>query len=484
MRNIIAPESRKIDSFHTALDDDDILERFSSYTRALRVIAYMIKFIERLKIKVKGEPSVYSQGDTLLHLDLQKARVALITYTQSRHFSSEMSLLRESKPINKRSSLLVLNPFLDTKGVLRANGRLANSSLTYNERHPIILPEQSQLATLLIRYIHILMLHAEHRLMQHIIRQEFYIPRLKPQIKKCIFMCKICTMHKQKMRTQIMAALPPERCNFAPPFTTTGVDFAGPFQIKASMLRSPTLMKGYVAVFVCFTTKAVHLELCTSLKLVQNYGPFVPRIGIMDAERPVTPTPTIRSAITVPRTGAVPVAAPRTTTVTTAPTVARTAARQTTTAASRPPRTRCPFCCRPHRLQHCPIFKGMTPNQRQQVAQAHGHCLNCLAQTHVTQECASDTMCQHCERPHHTLLHRHPRRAVARLSAPRSRDLARQAQPSRVARTRRRNVLAAPRAWRPHNDISMRRQSSRPQRRTTGLSNVVATLQQLQRLLG
>ncbi|XP_050339403.1 uncharacterized protein LOC126765710 [Bactrocera neohumeralis] len=265
IRNIIAPEGRNIDSFHTAIDDADILEPFSSYSRALRVIAYMFKFIERLKIKVKGEPSVYSQGDTLLHLDLQKAKVALITYTQSRHFSSETSLLRESKPINKRSSLLVLNPFLDTKGVLRANGWLANSSLTYNERHPIILPEQSQLATLLIRYIHILMLHAEHRLMQHIIRQEFYIPRLKPQIKKCIFMCKICAMHKQKMRTQIMAALPPQRCNFAPPFTTTGVDFAGPFQIKASMLRSPTLMKGYVAVFVCFTTKAVHLELCTNL---------------------------------------------------------------------------------------------------------------------------------------------------------------------------------------------------------------------------
>ncbi|XP_049315644.1 uncharacterized protein LOC125779116 [Bactrocera dorsalis] len=244
IRNIIAPESRKIDSFHTALDDTDILERFSSYPRALRVIAYMLNFIERLKLRIKGIRTVYPQGDTLTHLDLEKAKVALITYTQSRHFSCEMSLLRESKPIDKKSSLLVLNPFLDTKGLLRANGRLANSSLTYNERHPLIIPEKSRLATLLLKYIHILMLHAEHRLMQYVIRQEFYIPLLKPEIKKCIFMCKICTMHKQKIRTQIMAALPPERCNFALPFTITGVDFAGPFQIKASMLRSPTLMKG------------------------------------------------------------------------------------------------------------------------------------------------------------------------------------------------------------------------------------------------
>ncbi|XP_054084611.1 uncharacterized protein LOC128921342 [Zeugodacus cucurbitae] len=123
------------------------------------------------------------------------------------------------------------------------------------------------------------MLHAENRLVQHMVRQELYIPRLKPQIKKCIFMCKICTMHKQKMRKQIMAALPPERCNFALPFTTTGVDFAGPFQIKASMLRSPTLMKGYVAVFVCFTTKAVHLELCTNLTTEAFLAAFARFVG-------------------------------------------------------------------------------------------------------------------------------------------------------------------------------------------------------------
>ncbi|XP_050328360.1 uncharacterized protein LOC126758230 [Bactrocera neohumeralis] len=280
MRNIIAPESRKIATYHTTMDDADILERFSSFPRALRVVAYILKFVERLKLKVKG--ATCPQCDTLTHQDLQKAKVALIASTQTRYFSRDLGLLRESKPIDKKSSLLVLNPFIDTKGLLRANGRLANSSLTYNERHPIIIPEKSSFATLFINYIHILMLHAEHRLMQHMVRQEYYVPRLKPQIKKCIFTCKVCTMHKQKMRTQIMAALPPERCNFALPFTTTGVDFAGPFQIKASMLRSPTLMKGYVAVFVCFTTKAVHLELCSNLTkeaFLAAFARFVGRRG-------------------------------------------------------------------------------------------------------------------------------------------------------------------------------------------------------------
>ncbi|XP_036340002.1 uncharacterized protein LOC118749310 [Rhagoletis pomonella] len=45
IRNIIAPESRKVETFHTILDDNDILERFSSFPRALKVVAYMFKFV-------------------------------------------------------------------------------------------------------------------------------------------------------------------------------------------------------------------------------------------------------------------------------------------------------------------------------------------------------------------------------------------------------------------------------------------------------
>lgn len=62
-----------------------------------------------------------------------------------------------------------------------------------------------------------------------------------------------------------MATLPLERWNFALLFTITGVDFAMPFHIKALMLKSPTPLKNEVTVFVCFTTKPVHLELCINL---------------------------------------------------------------------------------------------------------------------------------------------------------------------------------------------------------------------------
>uniref|UniRef100_A0A0K8WMA0 Uncharacterized protein n=1 Tax=Bactrocera latifrons TaxID=174628 RepID=A0A0K8WMA0_BACLA len=193
----------------------------------------------------------------------------------------------------------------------------------------------------------------------------------------------------------------------------------------------------------------------------------------MDVDTQVLATPTGRSAASVQRTGPTP--APRAAVATapvTAPATTPATAPATGNRSSRVPdghRIRCPLCRRPHRLHHCGIFRGMRPLQRQQVAQAHGHCVNCLSQTHRLQECESRGLCQICNRPHHTLLHRTAMRDDHRPAIPRSHATRHQS----VTRVHQRAGMA------------IRRRQPRPQpRRSTGLSSVVATLQQLQRLLG
>ena len=57
-----------------------------------------------------------------------------------------------------------------------------------------------------------------------------------------------------------MSALPPERTTLTSPFTHTVIDFAGPFNIKSYIGRGCRITKGYVLVFVCFATRAIHLE--------------------------------------------------------------------------------------------------------------------------------------------------------------------------------------------------------------------------------
>jgi len=62
-----------------------------------------------------------------------------------------------------------------------------------------------------------------------------------------------------------MGELPSLRVRPARPFLTTGIDYAGPISIRLGPPRSKQISKGYIAIFVCFVTKAIHIELVTSL---------------------------------------------------------------------------------------------------------------------------------------------------------------------------------------------------------------------------
>ncbi|CAG7734820.1 unnamed protein product [Allacma fusca] len=48
-------------------------------------------------------------------------------------------------------------------------------------------------------------------------------------------------------------------------FATTGVDYAGPYLLRPIKGRSPKLFKCYIALFICFATRAIHLELVSDL---------------------------------------------------------------------------------------------------------------------------------------------------------------------------------------------------------------------------
>lgn len=59
-----------------------------------------------------------------------------------------------------------------------------------------------------------------------------------------------------------MGNLPVNRVNPARPFWNVDVDYGGPFKIKIS--RNKTA-KTYLCLFICFVTRAVHLELVSDL---------------------------------------------------------------------------------------------------------------------------------------------------------------------------------------------------------------------------
>lgn len=87
-----------------------------------------------------------------------------------------------------------------------------------------------------------------------------------------------------------MGNLPADRVRPAMPFYKSGVDFAGPYEMKMRAGRpvrrsqpgDAKTEKGYVAVFVCLVTRAVHLELVTGMTseaFRAAYSRFVARRG-------------------------------------------------------------------------------------------------------------------------------------------------------------------------------------------------------------
>jgi len=62
-----------------------------------------------------------------------------------------------------------------------------------------------------------------------------------------------------------MADLPSVCVTQALPFVNTGCDYAGPIFLKEAKVRKPRISKGYICLFVCMVTSAIHLELATEL---------------------------------------------------------------------------------------------------------------------------------------------------------------------------------------------------------------------------
>ncbi|CAB0030689.1 unnamed protein product [Trichogramma brassicae] len=92
----------------------------------------------------------------------------------------------------------------------------------------------------------------------------YWISRLKVIISAILRRCIVCLRYGAETAFQRMADLSAARVNRCRSFEEAGLDYAGPFPIKASRHRGNYSYKGYFAIFVCMATKAVHLEAVSS----------------------------------------------------------------------------------------------------------------------------------------------------------------------------------------------------------------------------
>ncbi|XP_071941047.1 uncharacterized protein [Antedon mediterranea] len=156
------------------------------------------------------------------------------------------------------NNIMKLDPVFDEKeGVYRVGGRIKNAPLSYDIRHPYLLPKGSHISLLIVRDRHRHSLHGGHLQTASEVRKKFWIIGDINISKTVVRQCTICMRHKGKPIEQKMADLPDFRVKpCSPPFSSTLVDYLGPVNVK---LNKNTTTKGYCAVFTCAVTRAVHL---------------------------------------------------------------------------------------------------------------------------------------------------------------------------------------------------------------------------------
>lgn len=222
-QNDIDEHERSVTSHLTTSSDitssfaTTILESFSSLDRLLRVFAYCKRFIDKLR-------KVFCPHLPISANEKQCALNFFVISSQKIAYQQDIENLKKKILVNAKSKLGSLHPILDRSGMLRVGGRLENSGMTYEEKHPIILPSDCHLTTLIIRKHHLATLHEGAQLVSGLIRKRFWIINSRNSIRLHIHRCITCHRFKAASASQLMGNLPQPRVNFTRAFTNTGVD--------------------------------------------------------------------------------------------------------------------------------------------------------------------------------------------------------------------------------------------------------------------
>ncbi|XP_058810926.1 uncharacterized protein LOC131675800 [Topomyia yanbarensis] len=256
----------------------DRINRFSIIQRAM---AYVVRFCDYIR---SGRKKL-TRG-SLTTDEISRSFIVIVRLVQAEAFAAELKVLRIQKAESK-VPFCSLRPFIDPHdGVLRVGGRLRHADVPYDYKHQALLPEKHPLTVTLIRYLHQSNLHIGQRGLLAIVRQRYWPLRVKNTIRKVIHQCISCYRLKPIKPTQLMGDLPDYRVQPSFPFTRTGLDCTGPFRIRSNhKLRNAQTMKGYVCVFVCMATRALHLEAVSDLTSEAFLGAlqrFISRRGLVE----------------------------------------------------------------------------------------------------------------------------------------------------------------------------------------------------------
>ena len=260
-------------------DLNEVLQRFSSWTRLKKVVAWILRYKNMLRKQVQRRKANQvinypSNAETVTPLSVSEMKDAeneIIRYVQKQSFAEEVQILSQTtketqerkcnSAIKKCSSLYKLDPIIEDN-LVRVGGRLHNAPIENDAKHPAILPKKHHVVNLIVNYYHRASGHSGIEYTLSLIRQRFWILGARSVVRNIVNTCFDCRRLQAPVMQQKMASLPEDRLTPSkPPFTYVGIDCFGPFEVR----RGRTTAKRYGVLFTCLAIRAVHIEVVHSL---------------------------------------------------------------------------------------------------------------------------------------------------------------------------------------------------------------------------
>ncbi|XP_075706846.1 uncharacterized protein LOC142741353 [Rhinoderma darwinii] len=264
-----------VSALHTETLDSHLkshrFSRFSTWGSLVRAITCLTHMARSYKTTSSADKRDCKGWHRCKHvytaLDLEQAKNVIIRAVQHDIYAKEIDCVIGQRPVPKDSVLRKLDPVIDENGLLRIGGRLKEAKVDFAEKHPLIVPGQHHIATLLVQHHHEQTRHQGRLFTEGALRSAgLWIVGAKRCVCRFIFKCVTCRKLRGMSQTPKMANLPYDRLSTDPPFSNVGLDVFGPWSVVVRQTRgSRANGKRWAVMFTCMSIRAVHIEVIESM---------------------------------------------------------------------------------------------------------------------------------------------------------------------------------------------------------------------------
>ena len=147
-------------------------------------------------------------------------------------------------------------------GILTCHGRFLNAEMSEDAKYSKLLLWREHFTRLVIKEIHERLIHAGISHTLSTLRQEYWLPQGRAEVRACLSHCLICRHHEGPSFTlPRMPPWPKQRVSESLPFQFTGLDYLEPVFVK----EGAVITKMWICLFTCLAIHAIHLEWIRSL---------------------------------------------------------------------------------------------------------------------------------------------------------------------------------------------------------------------------